>query len=229
MIKRRPIPERDPLGELAGDRSIDRHQLEIEAERHPEIYIKWARRVTDATNEVKILSDAYDRLINKKKAEAERAKFTFEKSVAEIERAIRGNPVKYGIDISGKRPPTDGVISKMATLHPRYSGILNEYIVARTFMIHEDVVQAQKELREAERTAALMNAAVEAINTKRSMINYLTSLYCNGYYTPNFVTGEKAPSIDRSSHEMSSDLNKRMSNRRLPASPENESPIPRRR
>ena len=55
-----------------------------------------------------------------------------------------------------------------------------------------DVIQAKKELRDAEEIFARLSVAVSAMETRRSELDNLVKLYCAGYFSTPSANGAKS-------------------------------------
>lgn len=64
-----------------------------------------------------------------------------------------------------------------------------EALVTAKVTSDEEVLRAQKELREAEATWAKLQVAVDAMDTRRSELDNLVKLYCAGFYASNDARG----------------------------------------
>lgn len=84
---------------------------------------------------------------------------------------------------------------------------VTEAIIAA--MVDSDplVIEARKELREAESIYARINVAVSAMDTKRSEIDNLVKLYCNAYYANKDVKQDGEFQSDMVAHDMRSQMN----------------------
>lgn len=95
--------------ELESDKRIDPDQLDVEALRVPEMYLKWAERRVDA-REV-----------------ADEAELHLETVKARLQLRVRKDPTKYGLD-----KPTEAAISATVSIHPKYVAAHEEYNRARS-------------------------------------------------------------------------------------------------
>lgn len=70
---------------------------------------------------------------------------------------------------------------------------VTESVIACTLAMDVNVIQAKKELREAEEILARLSVAVSAFEHRKAELDNLVKLYCAGYYsTPCSNNGEKS-------------------------------------
>ena len=69
---------------------------------------------------------------------------------------------------------------------------VTESVIACTLAMDSDVIQAKKELREAEEIYGRLSVAVSAMETRRSELDNLVKLYCAGYFSTPSANGAKS-------------------------------------
>lgn len=84
---------------------------------------------------------------------------------------------------------------------------VTESVIACTLAMDSDVIQAKKELREAEEIYSRLSVAVQAMDTRRSELDNLVKLYCAGYFST--VNGANKKDIsEQTSNDVRKNLNK---------------------
>lgn len=74
--------------------------------------------------------------------------------------------------------------------------------------IDEEIVEARKELREAEDLMNKFDVATKAMEVRRSELDNLVKLYCAGYFSNVSTTPNKSDVNDNVSKELRKNLNK---------------------
>jgi hypothetical protein len=68
---------------------------------------------------------------------------------------------------------------------------VTESVIACTLAMDSDVIQAKKELREAEEIFGRLSVAVSAMDARKSELDNLVKLYCAGYFSTPSANGAK--------------------------------------
>ena len=84
---------------------------------------------------------------------------------------------------------------------------VTESVIACTLAMDSDVIQAKKELRDAEEILGRLSVAVIAMDARRSELDNLVKLYCAGYYSTPSVNGNKSNINDMTEKSMRKGLN----------------------
>ena len=79
---------------------------------------------------------------------------------------------------------------------------VTEGIISALVDSDSEVLNAKKELREANATFGRLQVAVSALETKRNEIDNLVKLYCNAYYTNKDTSQSNDFKGDMMAHEM---------------------------
>ena len=95
-------------GKFLKDLEIDRYNLDEELVRQPQLYMEWALKAADAGKEVNDFKHDIDVL------------------KAKIEKRIRRNPERYGLDSK----PTEGAIKATIASHARVRKMTKKYLDA---------------------------------------------------------------------------------------------------
>ena len=66
---------------------------------------------------------------------------------------------------------------------------VTEALVSATVDSDAEVVEVEKQLREAQETSIKLNSAIKAFDTKKSSLDNLVKLYCSGYFSSKSATG----------------------------------------
>ena len=105
------------------------------------------------------------------------------------------------------------------TLAEREISIRNEFansgtkttegLIASTVKCDEEVLKAQKRLREAKDIFNKLTVAVQAMDTRRSELDNLVKLYCAGYFSmPNSNDRSRKDPNEQTAREIRKNLNK---------------------
>ena len=80
--------------------------------------------------------------------------------------------------------------------------------LANAIDVDDDVLQAKRELREAEELMLRLDVAVKAMDTRKSELENLVKLYCAGYFSTISTSHEKRDVNDEVSRDIRKNLNK---------------------
>ena len=84
-----------------------------------------------------------------------------------------------------------------------------EGLIASTVKCDEEVLSAQKKLRQAKDIFNKLTVAVQAMDSRRSELDNLVKLYCAGYFSmPNSNDKSKKDANEQTSREIRKNLNK---------------------
>lgn len=84
---------------------------------------------------------------------------------------------------------------------------VTEGTISSRISTDEEVLEAKKQVREAEEVFGRLSVAVSAMDTRRSELDNLVKLYCAGYYS-TVNSNERKNSSDQASMEARKNLNK---------------------
>lgn len=84
---------------------------------------------------------------------------------------------------------------------------VTEGTISSRISTDEKVLEAKKQVREAEEVFGRLSVAVSAMDTRRSELDNLVKLYCAGYYS-TVNSNERKNSSDQASMEARKNLNK---------------------
>ena len=85
---------------------------------------------------------------------------------------------------------------------------VTESVVSCTLAMDSDVINAKKELRDAEEVFARLSVAVSAMEARRSELDNLVKLYCAGYFSTPANGAERKNVNERVSDDIRKNLNK---------------------
>lgn len=159
------------IEEISNDCDVDIHDLGKAVLIQPSLFLKWSTRAANAVHEKKMLKTRLNVI------------------KAELELAVRRNPPK---DL-GKL--TEGSITALVTIDPKYIEAEEEYIEAETF-------------------ASDMLNAKQAMEEKRDALKNAKDLYATGYWATKPVPdmqGVEAAYVDKKTSET---LTKKLKRRR---------------
>lgn len=127
---------------------VDEHNLDEEWKQQPALYHRYARKLADARH---------------KEAEC---KADLEVTCAELERAIRATPERYGV-------------SKVT-----------EALVEATVKVQAEYQRAVKAYNDARYNVGILSAAVDALSHKKSALENLVSLWARDYFSTPRLKGD---------------------------------------
>ena len=138
------------MGNYIKDLKINRYDLDSAIIRQAQLYYEWAIKAAQASSEADV------------------AKSNIELVKSKIEKKIRKNPDKYGID-----NPTESAIKAEINLHPRVRNAQNEYF-------------------DISKEAKVLNEARKAFEQRRKMLEALVSLNIQLHFAePRIPTTQK--------------------------------------
>lgn len=86
---------------------------------------------------------------------------------------------------------------------------VTEGLIASTVKCDEEVLKAQRKLREAKDIFNRLTVAVQAMDSRRSSLDNLVKLYCAGYFSmPNSNDKSKKDANEQTAREIRKNLNK---------------------
>lgn len=130
--------------DFAKEIQINVNELDIEWLKQPELFLEVAQGAADA------------------KLDADRLKEVLDRTNADLNLEVRGDPERFGLDTSG-RGPTEGAIHAVILSHPKYTSAKDEYLQA----VHR---------------MDILNAAVRAFDHRRAALERLVILHGQSYF-----------------------------------------------
>jgi len=189
------------MEEYERDCQIDKDNLDVEWEKQPSLYMKWAARYAQATAERMRIEEGL-------RAVREAAKRGLEEIRATLDAEIRVDPGSFGLDPDKK--PTEAAISGAVVTAPAYVDVYKDGI--------EGIETVVKKLAEAVESEQILYGATKAMDHKRAALDGETRLWLGGYYAevkvPNEAREKAAEDIHR---QMGKELknNPRLQRRRI--------------
>ena len=194
--------------EFQADRKIDIYNLELEAQKQPDIFGKWKDRFNNARNErravgleLKRFEISNDHILKKEKAELERVE-------ASVKSYIRKNWSKEKYD----KPPNNDQVNEWLKEDKDYQKQNNLVIDSISYQDSEEYQEIEDRLNQARLMENVCEAACEVVKDRGYMITTLKDLYTTGYYSEDVAKAvTKTDKDEISSHLGNSSRLKRRS------------------
>ena len=115
---------------------------------------------------------------------------------------------EYGVKKDNLAYITSNKSNELRNYYMESGEKFTEARLANAVDMDDDVVEAKKELREAEELMYKLDVAVKSMDTRKSELDNLVKLYCAGYFSNVSTTPTRRDVNEEVSREMRKNLNK---------------------